>query len=137
MLSSLLSSGCEVKLHLLQSAIYLTPPQLPPGSRPPSPGSRSRSLSTPPATNDVLIRGLIELYVPSDRRITAIKLKLRAVQTVAVLDPVTGTQPVNWEETVLLEKRLVIPDNTLLPPSRPSSPSRQHQHQHQHQQEHA
>ncbi|CAD6931370.1 unnamed protein product, partial [Tilletia caries] len=121
MLSSLLSSGCE----------------LPPGSRPPSPGSRSRSLSTPPATNDVLIRGLIELYVPSDRRITAIKLKLRAVQTVAVLDPVTGTQPVNWEETVLLEKRLVIPDNTLLPPSRPSSPSRQHQHQHQHQQEHA
>ncbi|KAK0522975.1 hypothetical protein OC834_006072 [Tilletia horrida] len=121
MLSSLLSP-CEVKLHLLQSAIYLVPPQLPPGSRPPSP---SRAINQPPATNDVLIRGLIELYVPSDRRITGLKVKLRAVQTVAVLDPLTGTQPVNWEETVLLEKRLVIPDASLLPPSRPSSPTRQ------------
>ncbi|KAK0542077.1 hypothetical protein OC844_007888, partial [Tilletia horrida] len=69
MLSSLLSP-CEVKLHLLQSAIYLVPPQLPPGSRPPSP---SRAINQPPATNDVLIRGLIELYVPSDRRITGLK----------------------------------------------------------------
>ncbi|KAL9935600.1 hypothetical protein V8E36_005177 [Tilletia maclaganii] len=121
MLSSLLSP-CEVKLHLLQSAVYLVPPQLPPGVRLPSP---SRAVNQPPATNDVLVRGLIELYVPSDRRITALKVKLRAVQTVAVLDPLTATQPVNWEETILLEKRLVIPDSTLLPPSRPSSPTRQ------------
>ncbi|KAE8267036.1 hypothetical protein A4X09_0g5308 [Tilletia walkeri] len=125
MLSSLLSP-CEVKLHLLQSAIYLVPPQLPPGSRPPSPSTRN--LSAPPATNDILIRGLIELYVPSDRKITGLKVKLRAVQTVAVLDPVTATQPVNWEETVLLEKRLVIPDSSLLPPSRPASPTRQPEH---------
>ncbi|KAK0543457.1 hypothetical protein OC844_007600 [Tilletia horrida] len=69
-----LLSPCEVKLHLLQSAIYL---------------------SQPPATKDVVARGLLELYEPSGRRITDVKVRLRAVQTVVVLGPLTGNKTVD------------------------------------------
>lgn len=62
----------------------------------------------PPAQTDSLVRGLVELYVPSPRHISGIKVKLRAIQTVAILDANTGVIPVSWEDEVLMEKEVFI-----------------------------
>lgn len=57
-----------------------------------------------------MVRGLVELYVPQDRHIEGIRVKLRAVQSVAILpdqrDMITfaGATPIAWEDTVLMEK---------------------------------
>ncbi|UZJ55272.1 hypothetical protein CBS101457_004592 [Exobasidium rhododendri] len=98
MFSSLLSAPCELKLHLLHNAIFLRPPTSIP------------SEESPPTSNDEVARGMVELYVPNDRKIGGIRVKLRAVQSVAILpdqkDVISfaGTAPLSWEDTVLMEK---------------------------------
>ena len=91
---------CDIKIHLLQNAIFIHPPD-----RAHSPRT---SDETPPSANDELIRGLVELWVPSDRHIGGIKVKLKGIQTIAILDSATGTTPISWEETTVLEKTLEI-----------------------------
>lgn len=85
---------CEVKLHLLQNAIFLHPPDRP------LPESHER----PPMANDEVVRGLVELYVPSTRHISGIRVRLKAVQTIAILDPASGLTPISWEDSTVLEK---------------------------------
>ncbi|KAJ9476690.1 Cyclin binding protein [Pseudozyma hubeiensis] len=85
---------CELKLHLLQNAIFLHPPDRP------LPESHER----PPMANDEIVRGLVELYVPSNRHISGIRVRLKAVQTIALLDPASGLTPISWEDSTVLEK---------------------------------
>ncbi|SNX81789.1 uncharacterized protein MEPE_00494 [Melanopsichium pennsylvanicum] len=85
---------CELKLHLLQNAVFLHPPDRP------LPDSHER----PPMANDEIVRGLVELYVPSTRHISGIRVRLKAVQTIAVLDPSSGLTPVSWEDSTVLER---------------------------------
>uniref|UniRef100_V5EHK6 Cyclin binding protein n=1 Tax=Kalmanozyma brasiliensis (strain GHG001) TaxID=1365824 RepID=V5EHK6_KALBG len=85
---------CELKLHLLQNAIFLHPPDRP------LPDTHER----PPMANDEVVRGLVELYVPSTRHISGIRVRLKAVQTIAILDPASGLTPVSWEDSTVLEK---------------------------------
>ncbi len=100
MLSSLFQP-CDVKIHLLQNAIFLHPPER---AQP----AASDDAAAPPSGNDELIRGLVELWVPSDRHIAGIKVKLRAMQTIAVLDSATLSTPVTWEDSVVLQRTLYI-----------------------------
>lgn len=87
-----------LQLHLLQNAVFLRPPTSTP------------SEDQPPTTSDEVVRGLVELNVPSERRIEGIRVKLRAVQSVAVLpdqrDMISfaGATPVSWEDSVIMEK---------------------------------
>lgn len=98
MFSSFLAAPCEVKLHLLQHVVYLRPP------------TRRPTEDALPTATDEVARGLVELHVPHDRRIGGIRVKLRAVQSVAILpdqrDMVNfaGATPVGWEDTILMEK---------------------------------
>lgn len=52
----------------------------------------------------------MELYVPHDRHIEGIRVKLRAVQSVAILPDqqdmmaFSGATPISWEDSVLMEK---------------------------------
>ncbi|KAI3482726.1 hypothetical protein L1887_54481 [Cichorium endivia] len=85
---------CELKLHLLQNAVFLHPPDRP------LPESHER----PPMANDEIVRGLVELYVPSTRHISGIRVRLKAVQTIAILDPSAGLTPISWEDSTVLEK---------------------------------
>lgn len=86
------------QLHLLQNAVFLKPPTSTP------------SEDQPPTTSDEVVRGLVELNVPSERRIEGIRVKLRAVQSVAILpdqrDMISfaGATPVSWEDSVIMEK---------------------------------
>lgn len=105
MFSALLNSPCELNLHLLQSVIFLYPPQ--------RGASDNDNPEAPPNQTDSLVRGLVELYVPSKRHIAGIKVKLRALQTVPILDANSGMIPISWEDEVLMEKELRIG----LPPS--------------------
>ncbi|PWN19621.1 hypothetical protein BCV69DRAFT_283737 [Microstroma glucosiphilum] len=98
MFSALLNAPCELRLHLLQSVIFIYPPHR----------EETDNLESPPNQTDSLVRGLVELYVPSPRHISGIKVKLRALQTVAVLDANSGQIPVSWEDSVLLEKEVRI-----------------------------
>lgn len=86
-------------MHLLQTVIFLYPTN--------KPVDRSNT-EVPPGQTDSLVRGLVELYVPSARHISGIKVKLRAIQTVAILDANTGVIPVSWEDEVLMEKQVYI-----------------------------
>ncbi len=54
--------------------------------------------------NDEIVRGMVELYVPSTRHISGIRVRLKAVQTIAILDPASGLTPVTWEDSTVLEK---------------------------------
>lgn len=54
--------------------------------------------------NDEIVRGLVELYVPSTRHISGIRVRLKAVQTIAILDPASGLTPISWEDSTVLEK---------------------------------
>ncbi|TKY90695.1 hypothetical protein EX895_000693 [Sporisorium graminicola] len=85
---------CELKLHLLQNAVFLHPPDRP------LPETHDR----PPMANDEIVRGLVELYVPSTRHISGIRVRLKAVQTIAILDPASGLTPISWEDSTVLEK---------------------------------
>lgn len=85
---------CELKLHLLQNAVFLHPPDRP------LPETHER----PPMANDEIVRGLVELYVPSTRHISGIRVRLKAVQTIAILDPASGLSPIGWEDSTVLEK---------------------------------
>lgn len=85
---------CELKLHLLQNAVFLHPPDRP------LPDTHER----PPMANDEVVRGLVELYVPSTRHISGIRVRLKAVQTIAILDPASGLTPISWEDSTVLEK---------------------------------
>ena len=73
-----------------------------------------------PTSTDEVARGLVELHVPHDRRIGVIRVKLRAVQSVAILpdqrDMIQGvsTVPIGWEDTIIMEKIVEIG----LPPSK-------------------
>ncbi|EPQ26220.1 uncharacterized protein PFL1_06934 [Pseudozyma flocculosa PF-1] len=91
---STLFQPCELRLHLLQNAIFLHPPDRP------LPESHER----PPQANDELVRGMVELYVPSNRHIAGIRVRLKAVQTVAILDASTGLTPISWEDSTVLER---------------------------------
>lgn len=85
---------CELKLHLLQNAVFLHPPDRP------LPETHER----PPMANDEIVRGLVELYVPTTRHISGIRVRLKAVQTIAILDPASGLTPISWEDSTVLEK---------------------------------
>ncbi|SPO20138.1 uncharacterized protein UTRI_00534_B [Ustilago trichophora] len=85
---------CELKLHLLQNAVFLHPPDRP------LPETHER----PPMANDEIVRGLVEVYVPSTRHISGIRVRLKAVQTIAILDPSSGLTPISWEDSTVLEK---------------------------------
>ncbi|CCF54214.1 hypothetical protein NDA11_006277 [Ustilago hordei] len=89
---------CELKLHLLQNAVFLHPPDRP------LPDTHVR----PPMANDEIIRGLVELYVPSTRHISGIRVRLKAVQTIAILDPASGLTPISWEDSTVFEKHVEI-----------------------------
>lgn len=54
--------------------------------------------------NDEIVRGLVEVYVPSTRHISGIRVRLKAVQTIAILDPSAGLTPISWEDSTVLEK---------------------------------
>ncbi|CAO1628499.1 unnamed protein product [Parajaminaea phylloscopi] len=99
MFSALLHAPCELQLHLLQSVVFLFPP-----------ASRNQETDPdgPPSQTDSVVRGLVELWVPSARHISGIKVKLRAIQTVAILDANSGLIPVSWEDEVLMEKEVRI-----------------------------
>ncbi|CAO1623811.1 unnamed protein product [Sympodiomycopsis kandeliae] len=99
MFSGLLNAPCELQLHLLQTVIFLYPTNRP---------VDRNNTELPPAQTDSLVRGLVELYTPSPRHISGIKVKLRAIQTVAILDANTGVIPVSWEDQVLMEKEVYI-----------------------------
>lgn len=90
----------EVKIHLLQNVIFLHPPEAP-TTRPPA-------TDAPPQTDDELVRGLIELHVPSDRHIGGIRVRLRASEMIGILDQQTNTVPVNWDERIIMDKTLEI-----------------------------
>ncbi|KAJ1030216.1 hypothetical protein NDA16_001127 [Ustilago loliicola] len=89
---------CELKLHLLQNAVFLHPPDRP------LPETHER----PPMANDEIVRGLVELYVPSTRHISGIRVRLKAVQTIAILDPASGLTPISWEDSTVFEKHVEI-----------------------------
>ena len=98
MLSSLFQS-CDIKLHLLQNAVFLHPPDR---------TRRNHSEEAPPSANDELVRGLVELWVPADKHIGGIRVKLKGVQTIGIVDSATSTTPISWEDSVVLEKSLEI-----------------------------
>ncbi|CAO1619484.1 unnamed protein product [Jaminaea pallidilutea] len=100
MFSALLHAPCELQLHLLQSVIFLYPTH--------RRGQQSPDPEGPPSQTDSLVRGLVELWVPTPRHISGIKVKLRAIQTVAILDPSSGLVPVSWEDKVLMEREVLI-----------------------------
>ncbi|PWZ02555.1 hypothetical protein BCV70DRAFT_155607 [Testicularia cyperi] len=85
---------CELKLHLLQNAVFLHPPDRP------LPETHDR----PPMANDEIVRGLVELYVPSTRHIAGIRVRMKAVQTIAILDPASGLTPISWEDSTIIDK---------------------------------
>jgi hypothetical protein len=85
------------QLHLLQNTVFLRPPTVAPNE------------DAPPTANDEVARGMVELFVPNDRKLGGIRVKLRAVQSVAILpDEIDGSYggslPMSWEDTVLMEK---------------------------------
>ncbi|KDN52448.1 hypothetical protein K437DRAFT_266634 [Tilletiaria anomala UBC 951] len=98
MLSSLFQP-CEIKLHLLQNSLFLHPPDR---------TTRGDQEALPPTSQDELVRGLVELWVPSERHIGGIKVKLKGVQTIGILDSATSSMLITWEDTVVLEKTLEI-----------------------------
>lgn len=89
---------CEANLHLLANTIFLHPPA----------EIRDDPENTVPTTQDAMVRGLLEIYCPSSRKIGGIRIKLKGLQTVAIVDTATSTTPISWEETVFLEKELEI-----------------------------
>lgn len=97
---SSLFQPCGVKLHLLQNVVFLHPPES--GIRPTDPDD------APPVGDDELIRGLIELHVPSDRHIGGIRVRLRASETVGILDSPPTLVPIGWDERTIMERTLEI-----------------------------
>ena len=67
---------------------------------------------------------MVELYVPSTRHISGIRVRLKAVQTIAILDPASGLTPVSWEDSTVLEKVVEIGIQ--------SDKDKHHQHHHHH-----
>ncbi|SJX60512.1 uncharacterized protein SRS1_10142 [Sporisorium reilianum f. sp. reilianum] len=109
---------CELKLHLLQNAVFLHPPDR----------ALPETHERPPMANDEIVRGLVELYVPSTRHISGIRVRLKAVQTIAILDPASGLTPISWEDATVLEKVVEIgiqsdKDKYALPPHHHLLPS--------------
>ncbi|PWN53084.1 hypothetical protein IE53DRAFT_366646 [Violaceomyces palustris] len=113
---SSLFQPCEMKLHLLQNAVFLHPPNYP------LPSEHDR----PPQANDEIVRGLVELYVPTHRHIAGIRVRLRAIQTIAILDPTLGPTPMSWEDSIVMEKVVEIGINQ---PEFPSLRSQRRQQQ--------
>lgn len=97
---STLFQPCGVKLHLLQNVVFLHPPES--GLRPTDPED------APPVGDDELIRGLFELQVPSDRHIGGIRVRLRASETVGILDDPPTLVPIGWEQRTIMERTLEI-----------------------------
>lgn len=56
-----------------------------------------------PSSDDPLIRGVLEIHSPSDRSIGGIEIKLKAFQSVALMD---SGRPTGTEETVVFEKSI-------------------------------
>lgn len=114
MLSSLFQPS-ELKIHLLQNVVFVHPPEGGP--------RRPQAEDAPPQTDDELVRGLIELHVPTDRHIGGICIRLRASETVGIMEP-TMPIPVAWDERLLMEKTLDIGVPVRHPQSRSRAISR-------------
>lgn len=91
---------CEAKVHLLQNVIFVHPPE---PVHPDLPAPHD----APPSSEDELIRGLVELRVPSDRSIGGIRVRLLGSEMIAIVDPTTST-PIDWDERIILDKTLQI-----------------------------
>lgn len=138
--SALWQQACEPRVHVLQSAVFIHPPAAP---RDEHSMDDSYLTGAPPTTNDEVVRGVLEVNVPSDRTVDAIRVRMRADQVVSILDSAALTVPVSWEQSIVYERTLVYPppsgaalhSRTSRPPStatthaaapgvRPRSPSR-------------
>lgn len=82
---------CEVSLHLYSSDIFIHPP--PPKSELPG--------------DDKTLRGLVEIKVPTDRTIQALKVSLNGHQTLAIPQRQSAESSLvvtRYEEKTLLDK---------------------------------
>lgn len=111
MLSTLLQA-CDVRVRVLQNAIFLTPPfRRHPVGTGDEPDWAYLTDSPPPASDAELVRGVVEVSVPSDRFVSQIRVRLRADQVVSILDLAAVTVPVSWEQTAVFDRTLVYPPN--------------------------
>ncbi|PWN31330.1 uncharacterized protein FA14DRAFT_128354 [Meira miltonrushii] len=107
MINSIIHQPCEVSLHLYSSEIFLHPPR--PNSELPG--------------DDKTLRGLVEIRVPSERTIQAVKVTLQGHQTLAIPERI-GDSPIiqtRYEDKVLLEKVVEIANESRPALSRSSS----------------
>lgn len=89
---------CDIRLHLLQNVIFV---------RPPPPAAPAGAAFTPPSSEDELVRGLVEVRVPSDRHIGGLKVRLKGMEMVGILDT-SSHIPVGFDERVIMDKTLDI-----------------------------
>lgn len=107
MINSIIHQPCEVSLHLYSSEIFLHPPR--PNSELPG--------------DDKTLRGLVEIRVPSERTIQAVKVTLQGHQTLAIPERIADSPIIQtrYEDKVLLEKVVEIANESRPALSRSSS----------------
>lgn len=107
MINSIIHQPCEVSLHLYSSEIFLHPPR--PNSELPG--------------DDKTLRGLVEIRVPSERTIQAVKVTLQGHQTLAIPERIADSPIIQtrYEDKVLLEKVVEIANESRPILSRSSS----------------
>ncbi|WFD36001.1 hypothetical protein MCUN1_002872 [Malassezia cuniculi] len=97
MFSSILNP-CEVKVNLIQNVVFLRPSQQPQLDR------DHRANELPPLANDELVRGIVQVYVPSHRQVDGIRVTMRGTQSIAILDSTFNYSPNSFENTTFMEK---------------------------------